>query len=382
MPIPLAEQVVVITGASSGIGRETALRFAREGATVVLAARNQQALREVEGEITNAGGTALVVPADVADYGHVQRVAHTAATRFGRINTWVNNAAIASYGAFEDISLEEWRRILDVNVMGQVHGARAALPHLRSSRGTLIGIGSVVSEVPEPLLTAYVASKHALKGFYDSLRLEQWHNQTGVRVSFIMPGSVNTPLFNHAATHLGVKPAPIPPVYKPELVAGAILYAAQNPVRDLSVGASAAFFAGLQRLWPSLGDWVQERMGYTTQFSDEPKPASAPNNLFRVMPGPGDVHGDFGAVPFDPVTWLRLRPAVRNVAMGVAAAGLVLPLVGLAFGALALPRLLERERPARLGPSLLGLGVRRRRFGGRLLPASRVFLEGEDIPGS
>lgn len=328
MPLPLDQQVVVVTGASSGIGREAALRFARAGAAVVLVARNQEALHQVEREITAEGGRALVMPADVADMGQVERAARSAAQHFGRIDTWVNNAAVTVYGRFEDVTPQEFRRVLEVNVMGQVHGARAALPYLKASRGTLIGIGSVLSEVPTPLLTAYVASKHALKGFYDSLRIEQMHEQTGVQVSFLMPDSVNTPLFDHAVTHLGVKPAPFPPVYEPEVVAAAIVRAAQVPVRDLRVTTSAAAFSALDAVAPGYADRVFERMGYTRQFTSEPKPANAPNNLWQPMRGPGSVRGSFAAQPFDPVAWLRERPAIKNALTAVGLAALVFPFAG------------------------------------------------------
>jgi len=302
MPLPLDQQVVVITGASSGIGRETAMRFARAGATVVLVARNQQALQQVEREIVNEGGRALVVPADVADANHMQRVAQTAVQRFGHIDTWVNNAAVAVYGRFEDTPPEEFKRVLDVNVMGHVHGARAALPHLRASGGTLIGIGAAVSRVPMPLMAAYVASQHALKGFYDTLRIEQQHERTGVQVSLLMPDSVNTPFFDHAVTRLGVKPAPYPPVYEPEVVANAVLQAARQPVRDMTLTASAMAVSALDSLLPTYGDRYFERVGYSTQFTNEAKAPNAPNNLWRPVGGPGTVRGSFTAVPFEPLT--------------------------------------------------------------------------------
>lgn len=369
----VSEQVVVVTGASSGIGRETAIRFARQGAAVVLTARNTEALQEVENEITTEGGRALVVPADVSDFEQVRRVAQSAAERFGRIDTWVNNAAVIVYGLFEDTTLEEFRRIMDVNFMGQVHGAKAALPHLKASRGTLIGVGSVLSEVPAPLVSAYVASKHAIKGFYDALRLEQRHCRTGVRVNLVMPGSANTPLFDHAMTHLGVKPAPFPPVYRPELVAEAIVHAAENPIRDLPVGATAAVQAGIQRVWPRYGDRINERIGFNRQVTTEYKPPSGPTNLWHPLPGTGAVHGEFRSIPFDPLTWLRLRPVLRNVALGLAAASFVLPWVA------ALALLIRRpRRTARLMLPIAGLAYGRSGIRSRLMPAARFLLKGEE----
>ena len=328
MALPLDQQVVVITGASSGIGREAALRFARGGATVVLVARNQQALQQVEREIAAEGGTALVVPADVADANQVQRVAQVAVQRFGHIDTWVNNAAVSVYGRFDDISPEEFRRVLEVNVMGQVHGARAALPHLRASHGTLIGIASAQSDVPMPLITPYVTSNHALKGLYDSLRLEELHEQTGVQVTCLMPDSVNTPLFDHAITHLGVKPSPFPPVYEPEVVAEAILHAAQAPVRNMVLTTSAVAYSALDALLPSVGDQVFERIGYTRQLSSEAKAANAPNNLWRAAGGPGAVRGSYGAMPLDPLAWVREHPPIRRALTAVGLAAFAFPVMG------------------------------------------------------
>ncbi len=328
MALPLNQQVVVITGASSGIGREAALRFARAGATVVLVARNQQALQRVEREITAEGGTALVVPADVADANQMQRVAQVTVQRFGRIDTWVNNAAVGVYGRFEDITPEEFKRVLDVNIMGQVHGARAALPHLRATGGTLIGIGAALSEVPMPLLSAYVTSEHGLKGLYDSLRLEQQHERTGVQVSFLMPDSVNTPFFDHAVTHLGVKPAPYPPVYEPEVVANAILHAAQQPVRNMMLTASAVAFSALDGILPSYAGRMFERIGYARQTSSEPKAPNAPNNLWRPTGGTGAVRGAYRAMPLEPLQWLREHPPIRSALVAIGLAAIAFPVLG------------------------------------------------------
>ena len=330
MPRPISEQVVVVTGASSGIGRETALRFARQGARVVLVARNQEALREVEREIRDAGGSALVVPADVSDFNQLNQAARQAVDTYGRIDTWVNNAAVVVYGTFEQIPIDQFRRVVDVNLMGQVHGARAALPHLKAAGGgTLIGIGSTFSEVPMPLQSAYVATKHALKGFYDTLRLEQEHERSGVQVSFVMPASVDTPLFDHAISHLGVKPGPVPPVYEPGLVADAVLHAAQHPVRDMVVGGGGAALTTLERVWPRAGDAVIRQMAFTQQQSDVPEPPTGPNNLWQPVPGKGSIHGGYRTMPFDPYSWVRLHPAAGSAIAGLALLGLAIPLAGL-----------------------------------------------------
>ncbi|HOQ99266.1 MAG TPA: SDR family oxidoreductase [Anaerolineae bacterium] len=328
MARPIAEQIVVITGASSGIGREAALRFARAGARVVLAARNGQALQEVARQITATGGRALAVVTDMADWAQVQQVARAAFDNFGGIDTWINNAAVTLYGTFEQLPIDEFQRVIDVVLMGQVRGAKAALPYLKGSAGTLIGVTSVISEVPMPLQSAYTAAKWALKGFYDTLRLEQEHACDGVQVSVIMPSSIDTPLFQNAKSHLGVEPGPIPPVYEPGVVAEAILYAATHPLRDLTVGAGG-LLAPLKRIWPLVGEAAVRRLAFTWQLTREPELPSAPNNLWQPVPGKGAIHGGFNALPFDPFTWLRLHPAARGAAAALALAAVALPCAAL-----------------------------------------------------
>ena len=193
----------------------------------------------------------------------------------------------------------------------------------------MIGIGSALSEIPAPLQAPYVASKHALKGFYDTLRLEQEHERTGVQVSFLMPSSIDTPLFDHALSHLGVRPGPLPPVYEPRLVAEAILHAAEHPVRDVLVGAGGALLAVTESIWPRLGDAVLQRIAYTRQLTGKPELPTGPNNLWQPMPGKGSVHGGFRALPFDPYTWIRLRPAALTALAGAAFAAVLLPLAGM-----------------------------------------------------
>lgn len=294
MPKPVAEQVVVITGASSGIGREAALLFGKAGASVVLTARNEEALHTVAGMVEQTGGRALVVPADVTDWEQIQQVAKTAVDTFGRIDTWVNNAGISVYATAEETTVEEAHQVIHTNFMGMVHGVTAALPHMkRQGEGTIINVGSVESQRALPLQAVYAASKHAVKGYTEALRLEQEAADSGIHITLILPAGINTPLFNHARSKLGVKPMPVPPVYTPELAAHAIVNAAQNPQRDVYVGGAGFLFWLLQRLSPGLLDklMITNKAMFRLQMTDEPDDGQ--DNLFQPVGGTGRVHGDF-----------------------------------------------------------------------------------------
>jgi NAD(P)-dependent dehydrogenase (short-subunit alcohol dehydrogenase family) len=213
---PLGEQVVVLTGASSGIGRVTAVEFGRRGASVVLAARNEQALQAAAREVEAAGGRAHVVVTDVADAAQVSRLAEEAARRFGRIDTWVNNAAVSEYGTIEQISLEEIERIVAVNLLGTIYGIKAALPHLRrAGGGAIVNVGSVLSDRAVPLQSTYCATKHAVKGFTEAVRMELERERAGIHLTLIKPAVINTPYYNHARTRMRVEPRAMFPVYEP-----------------------------------------------------------------------------------------------------------------------------------------------------------------------
>lgn len=293
---PLNEQVVVIFGASSGIGRETALQFARNGAQVVVAARGKSGLDSLVEDIQQQGGEALAIVADAADFNQVQNVAHQAVERFGGIDTWVQTAAISIYARFEDTTPEEFRRVLEVNLLGQIHGALAALPYLRHrGQGALIHVSSVESTVALPLQSAYGASKHGMTGFLDSLRLELEDEGVPIYVTDVKPAGINTPLFNNARTKLGVKPQPAPPVYQPSVVAEVILHAAQHPTREITAGGAAQAFILSRRLSPALTDAVVRRTMVKGQQTNEPKAPDAPDNMFQPIDNRGRVGGDFSA---------------------------------------------------------------------------------------
>jgi NAD(P)-dependent dehydrogenase (short-subunit alcohol dehydrogenase family) len=290
---PLKNQVVVIMGASSGIGRATALLLAERGAAVVASARGADALESLVREIRGKGGRATAVVADVADADQVKRVAERAIAEHGRIDTWVNNAAVSMWAPAEATKPEEFKRILEVNLLGQVHGTLAALPHLRKSRGAaLIHITSVEAKIALPFNSAYAASKHGLAGFIDALRLELMRDRAPVSVTQIMPATIDTPLFQNALTRLGVEPRGAPPVYEPEVVARAIAYAAEHPVRDLVVGGGGVGFLLAQRISPRLIDaMLAGKIGFESQMTEKRKSPNAPNNLYQSV-NESRIHGD------------------------------------------------------------------------------------------
>jgi NAD(P)-dependent dehydrogenase (short-subunit alcohol dehydrogenase family) len=292
MPKPVSEQVVVIAGASTGIGRAAAFAFAARGAKVVCAARSAEALDVLAAQIHIDGGTAIAVPTDVADPVSVRALADTAEQHFGRIDTWVNNAAVSVWGRVEDITDEEFDRVMRVNFLGQVHGVHAALPALRrTGGGVVIGVASVEGVRAVPLHGPYTASKFALRGFYDCLRMELAQDGVPIAVTTILPASIDTPFFEHARSKLGAMVKPPPPVYAPEVVADTIVYAAEHPRREIPVGGAAAgFFLG-QRLSPALTDALMSvrRLGVGAQRTD--RPDNGVDNVDGPLDGPGQVHG-------------------------------------------------------------------------------------------
>lgn len=311
---PIEQQVAVIMGASSGIGRATALLFARRGARVVVSARGQAGLDSLVEEIRRDGGQATAVTADVADSDQVQAVAAAAIEQYGQLDTWVHLAAVSIYATFEETTMEEFRQIIDVNLIGQIHGAKAALPHLRrEGRGALIHISSIEAERALPYQAAYAASKHGVKGFLETLRTELQHEGIPISVTNVMPATINTPFFNKARTRIGTKPKGLPPIYEPDVVAGAILHAAEHPQRDIYAGDAAWMISMTQKLSPKLLDATMVAVGFKGQHTDEPKDETAPDNLFGSLDRYHTIYGDFGrqALPVSPYNRLKTMNGLK-----------------------------------------------------------------------
>lgn len=264
----LSAQVIVITGPTSGIGLVTARMAAKRGARLVLAARTGGALRELADEIRSAGGQAAYAVTDVTDMRQVRDVADIAIKTFGGFDTWVNNAAVSIYGKFEDVSLEDHRKLFETNYWGLVHGSLVAAEHLKLRGGALINIGSVLSDRSVPIQGTYCASKHAVKGFTDALRMELEHDQAPISVTLIKPASIDTPYRQHAKNYLRNEPKNPWPVYAPEPVAEAILYAAEHPIRDIYVGGVSRALSVGSFLTPRVTDKIMESVMFDGQQED------------------------------------------------------------------------------------------------------------------
>ena len=317
---PLGEQVVVITGASSGIGRETAELLASRGAAVVVAARNEDALNTLVTQIGASGGRAEAVVADVADPEQVERIGERAVARFGRIDSWVNNAAVSIYATVEQLEPAEMRRLIEVNLLGVMYGSRVALRLMKpQGSGTIINVGSALSDRAVPLQSAYSAAKHGIAGFSEALRLELERDDSGIGVVLIQPSSINTPFFSWARSKVGSQPQPIPPVYEPSVVAEAIAHAAEHGGRSIVVGGAGKLLTLGQWLSPSLVDryLLQGDRGAATQVTDQPDDGR--DNLFEPSTGPGRSRGDFGegAKPNSIYTRVfELRPNLKRALTG------------------------------------------------------------------
>jgi len=277
---PIDQQVIVITGASSGIGLATALAAAHQGARVVLGARSVDVLDDVVAHIAAEGGQAVAVEVDVSDREQLGQLARRAIDAFGRIDTWVNNAGLSIYGRLDEVDEAHSRRLFDINFWGLVNGSLVALPHLRAQGGALINLGSEASEAAVPLQAMYSASKHAVKGFTDGLRLELEADGAPVSVTLIQPTAVDTPYPEHAANYLAQEPKLPSPMIEVEKVASAILEAAASPTRSTKVGAMSVVNTTMAKFMPGLAD-VMARKQIGRQQRDE-APHSRDGTLYEA----------------------------------------------------------------------------------------------------
>lgn len=286
---PLDQQVIVITGASSGIGLATALLALRRGAKAVLVARSESTLNDLQRNIEEAGGQAIVAVADVADRGALEDAARMAVERFGRIDTWVNNAGVSIYGRLDEVSDEDNRRLFETNFWGTVYGSQVALPYLKRQGGALINVGSEVSDAVIPYQGMYSASKHAVKGFTDALRVElELVDRAPVEVVLIQPTAVDTPYPQHARNYMDEEPKLPSPQIDPEDVAEAILEAAEKGGRDIKVGAMSKINTLTSKIAPRLGDRVSAMQADRQQRDEAPRDPQG--TLYRAGEG-GQVHG-------------------------------------------------------------------------------------------
>ena len=304
---PLDAQVIVVTGATSGHGLATAQKAAEGGAQVMLAARDEAALTQCVADIRAKGGTAEYCVTDVGVEADVDRLADAAIARFGRIDTWVNNAGTGLYAEVEQLSLEDHRKLFDTNYWGVVHGCNAALRHLKAQGGAIINVGSINSDMASPLLAAYNASKHAVKGFTDSLRIELIGQDAPVSVTLIKPSAIDTPFTSHGRNVTGYQAKLPPPIYSPELVADAILFAAQHPRRSITVGGGGKLQVLGATLFPSLFDRIASKMDATLLDRDKPI-GRKEGNLHAPQGNDGHVDGRQHGRGFSLFTGARLHP--------------------------------------------------------------------------
>jgi NAD(P)-dependent dehydrogenase (short-subunit alcohol dehydrogenase family) len=315
-------EVVVITGASAGVGRATVRAFAEVGASIGLIARGRDGLEAARREVEEAGGRALVLPLDVADADAVEDAAARVERELGPIDIWINNAMVTVFSRIQDMTPEEYRRVTDVTYLGFVYGTLAALRRMAPrDRGTIVQVGSALAYRSIPLQSAYCAAKHAINGFTESLRCELLIENCNVKVTEVHLPALNTPQFGWNKTRLPNKPQPVPPIYQPEVAAKAIVWAAHHPRRELWVGWPTVQAILGDKIAPGLVDRYLARQGYDSQQHDGPVDPDRRINLWEPVPGDAGAHGTFDdrAKPYSRQLWL----SINRGPLALAGAGLL-----------------------------------------------------------
>ncbi|MBU5635226.1 SDR family oxidoreductase [Geomonas sp. Red69] len=303
-------RVVVITGASAGLGRATARAFAREGAHIGLFARNRERLEAAREEVERLGGKALVLVGDVADARRVEEAADEVEREFGPIDVWVNNAMTSVFSSFKEMTAEEFRRVTEVTYLGAVHGTMAALKRmLPRNRGMVIQVGSALSDRSIPLQSAYCGAKHGMRGFTDSIRCELIHEKSRVHLTMVQLPAMNTPQFDWVESRLPNRPQPVPPIYQPEVAADTIVWASHRRRREIYVGLPTLKAMWGNKVARGLLDLYLGLTGYKSQQTDEPERPDRAANLWESVPGPYGAHGRFDARSkgFSTQVWLSQR---------------------------------------------------------------------------
>ncbi len=289
-------EVVVVTGASAGIGRAIVQRFAREGAHIGLIARGLAGLEGARRDVEAAGGRALVLPADVADPDQVEAAAQRVEEELGPIDIWVNDAMLSVFAPFMEVTADEFRRVTEVAYLGYVYGTQAALKRMMPrDHGTIVQVGSALAYRGIPLQSAYCGAKHAIEGFTESVRTELFHDDSNVHITMVQMPAVNTPQFGWVKSRLPRQAQPVPPIYQPEVAAEAVYWAAHHRRREVDVGLSSAVTIWGNKFFPGIGDHYLGKTGYKSQQTDEPEEPNRPHNLWEPLDAEQDhgAHGSF-----------------------------------------------------------------------------------------
>lgn len=317
-----APPVVVVTGASAGVGRAVVRAFAKRGAAIGLLARGTDGLKAAAAEVDRAGGRSRMVPTDVADAAQVEAAAALLESELGPIDVWINNAMVSVFSPFKEMDPDEFRRVTDVTYLGFVYGTLSALKRmLPRDRGTIVQVGSALAYRGIPLQSAYCGAKHAVQGFTEAVRCELLHDHSKVRITMVQLPALNTPQFGWVKSRLSNRPQPVPPIYQPEVAAEAVVWAAGHNRREMWVGGSTVGTLLLNSIVPGALDRYLARTGYKSQLTDQPDDAQRPNNLWAPVPGDPGAHGGFDDRSHS--TSLQLRASTKRGKLGLAALTLV-----------------------------------------------------------